>query len=152
MHYRQGERQSARHHHRRADGCFAALPPPEESPEESNTQTIDYGPYPVGAPAATSANTPLDLPPIEDTASIQLALIDVLQALAANQIDPKRAGLLLYGLQVASANARKMHLPSSSVRSVTYTSDGTPLAPQEYGMDVDDIDDEEEEEYEETPK
>jgi hypothetical protein len=44
-----------------------------------------------------------------------------------------------------------MHLPSSSVRSVTYTSDGTPLAPQEYGMDVDDIDDEEEEEYEETP-
>jgi hypothetical protein len=72
--------------------------------------------------------------------SIQLALIDVLQALAANQLDPKRAGLLLYGLQVASANVQKMHIPVNGVRSVTFTENGTPLAPQDYGYDVEDYD------------
>jgi hypothetical protein len=147
MHHRQGQRQAARHSHRRADGRFAALP----APSEKNIETIDYGSYPVSAtsPAchpersegSAVHSAPLDLPPLEDTASIQLALIDVLQALAANQLDPKRAGLLLYGLQVASANVQKMHIPiSAAVRSVTFTENGTPLAPQDYGYDVEDYD------------
>ena len=140
MHHRQGQRPAARHTHRRPDGRFAALP----APSESNIETIDYGSYPVAHPA-TSENTPLDLPPLEDTASIQLALIDVLQALAANQLEPKRAGLLLYGLQVASANVQKMRISSSSVRSVTFTENGTPLAPQDYGYDTEDYEDEEDE-------
>lgn len=122
-------------------------------------QTIDYGPYPVGAPTRyhpersegpAVETAPLDLPPVEDTASIQLALIDVLQALAANQLDTKRAGLLLYGLQVASSNAAKMHISFDGVRSVTYTDDGTPLAPQDYGYDVEDYEAEHEEEYEDA--
>ena len=147
LHYRQGERQAARHTLRRQDGRFAALP----APDGSSIQTIDYGPYPVGAAtnSATWENTPLDLPPVEDTESIQLALIDVLQALAANQLDPKRAGLLLYGLQVASANAAKMRIPSDGVRSITYTEEGTPLAPQDYGYDVEDYDDDEDEDEDE---
>jgi hypothetical protein len=156
LHYRQGERQAARHTLRRADGRFAALPAPNGSNTnneaiEVTTDTIDYGPYPVGASTNSGAweNTPLDLPPVEDTASIQLALIDVLQALAANQLDTKRAGLLLYGLQVASANAAKMHIPRDGVRSITYTEEGTPLAPQDYGYDVEDYDDEEDDEDEE---
>jgi hypothetical protein len=150
MHHRQGQRQAARHTHRRPDGRFAALPASSENNpnNEAITDTIDYGAYPVGQPA-TSENTPLDLPPLEDTASIQLALIDVLQALAANQLEPKRAGLLLYGLQVASANVQKMHIPiSDTVRSVTFTENGTPLAPQDYGYDVEDYDYDEEEEEE----
>jgi hypothetical protein len=123
-----------------------------EAGRESALQTIDYATYPVGptstechperseGPAVHSAS--LDLPPIEDTESVQLALIDVLQALAANQLDPKRAGLLLYGLQVASANAKHLHIPSHSVRTVTYTSDGIALAPQDYGWDLEDIEEE----------
>jgi hypothetical protein len=116
--------------------------------------TIDYGPYPVGASASASApaiwqNASLDLPPVEDTESIQIALIDVIQALAANQIDGKRAGLLLYGLQVASANAAKLSLSRyGAVRTITYTEEGTPLAPQEYGYDTEDYEDEEEEDEE----
>ena len=147
MHHRQGQRQAARHTHRRADGRFAALPAPSENHphNEAITDTIDYGSYPVTQPAAFE-NTPLDLPPIEDNASIQLALIDVLQALAANQLDPKRAGLLLSGLQVASANVQKMHIPiSDAVRSVTFNEQGTPLAPQDYGYDVEDYHDDEDE-------
>jgi hypothetical protein len=148
LHYRQGERQAARHTLRRQDGRFAALPAPSDN--TAAIETIDYGPYPVGAAthSATWENTPLELPPLEDTVSIQLALIDVLQALAANQLDAKRAGLLLYGLQVASANAAKMHMPRDGVRSITYTEEGTPLAPQDYGYDIEDYDDEDEEDDE----
>ena len=151
MHHRQGQRQAARHTHRRPDGRFAALPAPSENNPNNEvlTDTIDYGSYPVTQPA-TFENTPLDLPPLEDNVSIQLALIDVLQALAANQLDPKRAGLLLYGLQVASANVQKMHIPLDGVRTVTFTENGTPLAPQDYGYDVEDYHDNEDEEEDES--
>ncbi|HZD76920.1 MAG TPA: hypothetical protein VE218_07945 [Acidobacteriaceae bacterium] len=155
LYQRQSQRQAARHAHRRPDGRFAALPAPSDSGlhNEAITDTIDYGPYPVGAGASASSpavwqNASLDLPPVEDTESIQLALIDVIQALAANQIDGKRAGLLLYGLQVASANAAKLHRSLSGVRTVTYTDEGTPLAPQDYGYDVEDYEDEDEDEEE----
>jgi hypothetical protein len=126
---------------------------PEQSDfaTETGTETYDYGALPVVGGHREQLNTPgsasaeaasLDLPPIEDTASIQLALIEVLQALAANQLDTKRAGLLLYGLQVASANAKHCKIPSHGVRSITHTEDGIPLAPQEYGYDLEDIEEE----------
>ncbi|MDQ1453862.1 MAG: hypothetical protein QOK38_3728 [Acidobacteriaceae bacterium] len=117
---------------------------PSGATRETALQTIDYGTYPVGATRETDAeqSLPLQLPPVEDTESIQLALIDVLQALAANQLDPKRASLLLYGLQVASANAKHLNIPSHGVRTVTYTSDGIALAPQDYGWDIEDIEEE----------
>jgi hypothetical protein len=151
LYQRQSARHAACHTHRRNDGRFAALPEPGANCIAIvPTDTIDYGPYPVGASAiAISENASLDLPPVEDTESIQLALIDVIQALAANQIDAKRAGLLLYGLQVASANAAKISLSVGAVRSVTYTEEGTPLAPQDYGYDVEDYDDEDEDDEEE---
>jgi hypothetical protein len=47
MHHRPGQRPAARQTRRRAHGRFAALP----APRGSNIQTIDYGPYPVGATA-----------------------------------------------------------------------------------------------------
>jgi hypothetical protein len=157
LYQRQSQRVAARHALRRPDGRFIALPAPAGSDtSHAVIETVDYGPYPVGAPyhperseASALHSAPLDLPPVEDTESIQLALIDVLQALAANQIDTKRAGLLLYGLQVASANAAKLHLSIGAVRTVTYTEEGTALAPQDYGYDTEDYDDEEEEEYDE---
>jgi hypothetical protein len=151
----------ARRQPRLADGTFA---PTEE--------TIDHGTCPVGSTetgchpeqsegweatkagsAATRSEFPLELPPVEDSASIQLALIQVIQALAAEQLDPRRAGLLLYGLQVASANAKNVRIRANSIRSISYTSEGIPLATQEHGWDVEDIEEaareaEEEEEFE----
>jgi hypothetical protein len=149
-HARLQERQTIRHSQRRADGRFIALPQPQ--PEGDALRTIDYGTYPVAAAEAhpdTIGSASLDLPSLEDAVSIQLALIDVAQALAANRIDTKRAGLLLYALQVASANVQKMHIPLNSVRSVTYTDDGAPLAPQDYGYDTEDYEDDEDEEDDE---
>jgi hypothetical protein len=143
------QRQTIRHSHRRADGRFIALP----APQPEGDATVDYGTYPVAQADASLAVTGetfnLDLPPLEDAVSIQLALIDVAQALAANRIDTKRAGLLLYALQVASANVKNMHIPTDSVRTVTYTDDGAPLAPQDYGYDVEDYADADDEDADE---
>jgi hypothetical protein len=120
------------------NGTFA---PPQE--------TIGQGACPVGSAAESGAPDlnetwesgcpPLELPAVEDSASIQLALIEVLQAFAANQLDPKRAGLLLYGLQVAAANAKNVHIHANNIRSISYTKEGIPLATPEHGWDVEDI-------------
>ena len=48
--------------------------------------------------------SPFTLPSLEDRGAIQLAIGEVLNRLAANQLDARRAGLLLYGLQIASLN------------------------------------------------
>ena len=46
----------------------------------------------------------LQLPVPEDMHAVQVALSQVLDALADDRIDPKRAGLMLYALQQASTN------------------------------------------------
>jgi hypothetical protein len=43
---------------------------------------------------------------LEDANSVQVALMQVLNLLGSGQMDPKTAGLMLYGLQTASANLR----------------------------------------------
>jgi len=48
-----------------------------------------------------------ELPNPEDRSAIQHAIGQVLQRIAANELDPRRAGLLLYGLQIASLNLVK---------------------------------------------
>ncbi len=52
----------------------------------------------------TRAAANLQLPPLEDRSAIQHALGEVLHRIATHSIDPRRAGLLLYGLQIASLN------------------------------------------------
>jgi hypothetical protein len=139
---------------RLANGTFA---PPEETPksipESIPESIIDQGIYPVkagdhrepatlnshGSAYTETARLALQLPDVEDSASIQLALIEVIHALAADQLDPRRAGLLLYGLQVAAANAKNVQVHANSIRSISYTKEGIPLATQEHGWDVEDI-------------
>jgi hypothetical protein len=48
--------------------------------------------------------TAFALPIPEDRSSIQAAIGQVLAHIAANTLDPRRAGLLLYGLQIAALN------------------------------------------------
>ena len=77
----------------------------------------------------------LNFPPLEDRESIQLALSMLITAMAQNRIDSKRATTLLYGLQVASANARSLPQEPSSLSSLvrrTVTDEqGIELAPDE---------------------
>jgi hypothetical protein len=48
------------------------------------------------------------LPPLEDAASIQIALMQVTEWLLRGMIDHRTAGLVLYSLQTASCNLRNM--------------------------------------------
>ncbi len=48
----------------------------------------------------------LQLPALEDLPSVQVALMQVLDAVANDCIDPRRAGLMLYGLQQAATILR----------------------------------------------
>jgi hypothetical protein len=51
-----------------------------------------------------SRRSTFQLPLPEDRSAIQSSIGEVLQRIASNDIDPRRAGLLLYGLQIASLN------------------------------------------------
>jgi len=45
-----------------------------------------------------------EMPLIEDRSAIQASIGEILSRIASNDLDPRRAGLLLYGLQIASLN------------------------------------------------
>ena len=51
---------------------------------------------------------PLQFPPLEDAHSIQLALMEIARAIAQDRISDKKAGLLLYLLQTASINLKRL--------------------------------------------
>src|SRR3569623_629577 len=59
------------------------------------------------------------IPPIEDSTSILLAIGQVIRALNYETMDCKRAGLILYGLQIAAsvAKQREHAEPAESVRT-----------------------------------
>src|SRR5271166_2842025 len=57
----------------------------------------------------------LVLPILEDINSVQVARMQVLDALAAGQLEKKRAGSLLYGLQGASTDLRSAKPPRLGV-------------------------------------
>ena len=55
-----------------------------------------------------SAKTGIVLPLLEDGNAIQVGLQEVMHALLDGRLDSKRAGLLLYGLQVATCNLARL--------------------------------------------
>jgi hypothetical protein len=82
----------------------------------------------------------LELPLLEDRSSIQVALSRILSALGSAKLDTRRAGLFLYGLQIASQNVDRgtSVLPYDAVESITQTEDGDELAPEHRVCDSDD--------------
>lgn len=59
------------------------------------------------APRRRYLNSPLNFPALEDHSAIQDSISQILDKLAANEIEPRRAGLMLYGLQIARQNLPK---------------------------------------------
>jgi hypothetical protein len=83
----------------------------------------------LGDPARPEAN--LLVPPIEDARGIQIALSRVLTALNSPYMDTRRAGLLLYGLQIATHLTRRASAPSlDEVVRTCEEADGDTLAPE----------------------
>src|SRR5207237_850244 len=53
-----------------------------------------------------------------DASSVQVALMQVLRGLARQQWDPRRAGLILYALQIASQNVKQIREERASASRV----------------------------------
>jgi hypothetical protein len=71
----------------------------------------------------------LVLPLLEDMNSVQVALMQVLDALASGQLEERRGGLLLYGLQQASTNLRSLR---AAPRLGVYDESDTAKRAEEY--------------------
>src|SRR5271170_5536464 len=67
---------------------------------------------------------------LEDRGSIQLALSEIVTAIAESRIDPRRAGILLYALQIASSNAKHQDeiVCADSVDETVVTEQGEEMA------------------------
>lgn len=87
-------RQAARCIHVRANGVRCGCPAMREMPWCFFHERIHTRPYEEG------------FPPLEDAASIQLALMQVLDGLRRGKLEPRVANSLLFGLQTASANLK----------------------------------------------
>lgn len=86
----------------------------------------------LAAEPPSAPDAPLKFPILEDRSAIQLALAHVFDALGSSRIDPRRAGLFLYGLQIASQNVeRDTNIVSRlAVPTLTVTPSGDELAPE----------------------
>jgi hypothetical protein len=62
----------------------------------------------VASNALAASPIELNLPALEDPESIQVSISLLVAALADNRIESKRAAVLLYGLQLASTNAKSI--------------------------------------------
>ncbi len=72
-----------------------------------------------------------DLPLPEDRSAIQASLGIILQKIASNDLDSRRAGLLLYGLQIASLNLPKQKEEAKEpVHEITTDPEHGTLAPE----------------------
>ena len=84
------------------------------------------------APTRKRRQSRFNLPNPEDRSAIQQSIGEVLRRIASNEIDPRRAGLLLYGLQIASLNLPKSNPsepPAEIVSEVTHDPEHGLLAP-----------------------
>jgi len=84
------------------------------------------------AKAKSSVWDDIKLPMLEDSFSIQVAISQIVTALLSSRIDARRAGLLLYALQIASQNIDRASSreDSETVHSMTVTGEGDELAPE----------------------
>jgi hypothetical protein len=55
---------------------------------------------------------------LEDANSVQVSIMQVLSLLGSGQMEPKTAGLMLYGLQIANANLRRTSFEPTTANDV----------------------------------
>ncbi len=92
----------------------------------------------LSAGAPNPAEGTLRFPVLEDQASIRLAIAQVIEAVNSGRLDPRRAGLILYGIQIAARTvpSKGSPLPKTPVVQVTQTDSGEDLAPAKNLCDI----------------
>jgi hypothetical protein len=78
---------------------------------------------------ANDSTATIALPAITDAASIQRAIAAVLHAVAAGTLEAPRARVLLYGLQIAATNARRIAAEKGSEAEAASAPVAEALAP-----------------------
>lgn len=83
---------------------------------------------------------PLQLPPPDDPAAIQLSVARISEAILSGRLDLKKAASLFNGLRIASRfiSPHPSPDPDETVRSAEQTPDGSELAPGKYICDEED--------------
>jgi hypothetical protein len=71
----------------------------------------------------------LELPALEDANAVQMAIMRVQKALIDDEISEKKAGLLLYSLQMASSNLKHTTFTDSKKEVVTEMREESPRSP-----------------------
>ena len=98
----------------------------------------------------------IELSPLEDRESVQLAISVVVNALATGQLETRRASAILYGLQLAGYNAARLNTNPYSpdvVLTVEPSPEGLDLAQPGAVLEItDESDDQEEDEDDEKEK
>jgi len=84
---------------RQSQQAQASVQEKDANPSASSGQALGQQQANLG-----DAGAALELLPLEDANSIQIALMQVIDAILSNRLDSKRAGLVLYALQTASSN------------------------------------------------
>src|SRR3954464_5466639 len=79
----------------------------------------------------------IEMPVLEDANSIQYVLSQVMQLLLTDQIDTKKAGLLLYALQTASSNLVQMQ--KAAINKMEGPDGPSPLLAHLLGVDLEDM-------------
>jgi hypothetical protein len=69
----------------------------------------------------------LDIPALDDALSIQVALTNLIRAILYDHVSEKKAGLALYGLQLAAMNLGRVQLAVADGESAT--DDPKPIIP-----------------------
>jgi len=78
-----------------------------------------------------SPDVSIKLPVLEDSTTIQIALAQVLDELGSSRLDPRRAGLFLYALQIASQHVQHNQyvFKREYIQSLSLSPEGDELAP-----------------------
>jgi len=94
----------------------------------------------ASSPAVPYEQQDLEIPYLEDRAAVQIALSEVVSALAQRRIEFKRAALMIYALQVASSNAKTSTdlVAVEQVRDASQNEQGEHLAPETTTYEPDD--------------
>jgi hypothetical protein len=93
------------------------------------------------APIAPYEQRELEMPFLEDRGAVQIALSEIVGAIAGRRIDHKSAALIVYALQVASSNAKDMKdlVADEQVRDRFETREGEDLAPEVTTLEPGDV-------------
>lgn len=83
--------------------------------------------------------TPFYLPVLEDAASIQYTINQVCEHLLHHRLDAKKAGVMLYAMQIASSNLDRLSECNSGAKGNDDSQDGSQKKSEPEGREHDDI-------------